>query len=104
MGILLLVSFQNANQTDATIEDETLDILECIVTSPPDSLHYDQFYKKYVDVNGIPLIGLMLAEPDFDARLKKCYENTKAKGILDGHIASLTRRNISQRVCRTGLM
>ena len=197
MGMLLLVSCQNANQTDASIEDETLDIPECIVTSPPDSLHYDQFYKKYVDVNGIPLIsswrvpdsafvaahstlyamtsmlpeavldsmvgrgtrvaimaryegttdipehhylindtalnwdlrarglggdlelpltscaeenvlayqidkyhaedilihefahsihliGLMLAVPDFDARLKKCYENAKAKGILDG--------------------
>ena len=26
----------------------------------------------------------MLAVPDFDNRLKQCYENAKAKGILDG--------------------
>lgn len=197
MGVLLLVSCRNANQQDATIEDDTLDIPECIVSTPPDSLHYDKFYKKYVDVNGIPLIsswrvpdsafvaahrtlyamtsmlpeavldsmvgrgtrvaimaryegttdipehhhlvndtalnwdlrarglggdlelpltscaeenvlayqidkyhaedilihefahsvhliGLMLAVPDFDSRLKQCYENAKAKGILDG--------------------
>ena len=35
----------------------TLDIPPCIVTSPPESLHLDPFYKKYVDVNGIPLIS-----------------------------------------------
>lgn len=38
-------------------ETETLDIPECVVTSPPDSLQLDPFYKKYVDVNGIPLIS-----------------------------------------------
>jgi alpha-glucosidase len=34
-----------------------LDVPECVVTTPPDSLHLDPFYKKYVDVNGIPLIS-----------------------------------------------
>ncbi|MCR4613443.1 MAG: hypothetical protein K5778_05525 [Bacteroidaceae bacterium] len=34
--------------------------------------------------HSIHLIGLMLAVPDFDSRLKTCYENAKAKGILDG--------------------
>ena len=33
--------------------------------------------------HSIHLIGLMLAVPDFDTRLKQCYENAKAKGILD---------------------
>ena len=32
--------------------------------------------------HSIHLIGLMLAVPDFDGRLKQCYENAKAKGIL----------------------
>lgn len=32
--------------------------------------------------HSIHLIGLMLAVPDFDSRLKQCYENAKAKGLL----------------------
>lgn len=32
-----------------------LGIPECVVTTPPDSLNLDPWYKKYVDVNGIPL-------------------------------------------------
>lgn len=196
VGLLLTVACQQPSKTEMAAE-ETLDIPECVVTSVPDSLGYDQFYQKYVDVNGIPLIsswrvpdsafvaahrtlyamtsmlpeavldsmvgrgtrvaimaryegttdipehhylindtalnwdlrarglggdlelpltscaeenvlayqidkyhaedilihefahsvhliGLMLAVPDFDARLKTCYENAKAKGILDG--------------------
>ena len=34
--------------------------------------------------HSIHLIGLMLAVPDFDSRLKQCYEDAKAKGILAG--------------------
>lgn len=34
--------------------------------------------------HAIHCIGLMIAEPDFDGRLKKLYENAKARGILDG--------------------
>ena len=34
---------------------EALGIPECVITTPPDSLHLDPWYKKYVDVNGIPL-------------------------------------------------
>ena len=33
--------------------------------------------------HAIHCIGLMIAEPDFDQRLKQCYENAKAAGILD---------------------
>ncbi|MBQ1581755.1 MAG: hypothetical protein II107_04705, partial [Prevotella sp.] len=32
--------------------------------------------------HSIHLIGLMLAVPDFDTRLKQCYENAKKKGLL----------------------
>ncbi|MCH5237267.1 MAG: hypothetical protein J1E95_05640 [Muribaculaceae bacterium] len=32
-----------------------LGIPECVITTPPDSLNLDPWYKKYVDVNGIPL-------------------------------------------------
>ena len=34
---------------------EAMGIPECVITTPPDSLHLDPWYKKYVDVNGIPL-------------------------------------------------
>ena len=34
--------------------------------------------------HSIHLIGLALAVPDFDGRLKQLYENAKAAGILDG--------------------
>ena len=34
---------------------EALGIPECVINTPPDSLHLDPWYKKYVDVNGIPL-------------------------------------------------
>ena len=34
--------------------------------------------------HSIHLIGLMLAVPDFDSRLRQCYENAKASGILAG--------------------
>lgn len=33
--------------------------------------------------HAIHCIGLMIAEPDFDGRLKQCYEKAKASGILD---------------------
>ncbi len=36
---------------------ETLEIPECVVTTPPDSLHLDKFYTKYVSVNGLPLVS-----------------------------------------------
>ena len=36
---------------------DTLQIPDCVVTAPPSELGLDPFYKKYVDVNGIPLIS-----------------------------------------------
>ena len=57
MSFFLLFSCQERQKTAAVAGEETLDIPPCVVTSPSDSLKLDKFYKKYVDVNGIPLIS-----------------------------------------------
>ena len=57
MSFFLLFSCQERQKTAAVAGEETLDIPPGVVTSPPDSLKLDKFYKKYVDVNGIPLIS-----------------------------------------------
>ena len=162
----------NQNASEKAVEEEVLNIPECVVTTPPDSLGLDPFYNRtlyamtsmlpeavldsmvargtrvaimarYEGTTDIPehhylvndtvlnwdlrarglggdlelpltscaeenilayqidkyhaedilihefahsihLIGLMLAVPDFDSRLKQCYEQAKAKGILAG--------------------
>ena len=56
-AVLMTLSCKNAEkQTVAENKGDTLNIPECVVTTPPDSLHLDPFYAKYVDVNGLPLI------------------------------------------------
>ena len=52
---LVLTACQEKPTTE--VVEEKLEIPECVVTSPPDSLHLDKFYSKYVDVNGLPLIS-----------------------------------------------
>jgi len=42
---------------EAAPQAEVLEIPVCVVSTPPDSLKLDKFYKKYVDVNGIPLVS-----------------------------------------------
>ena len=100
MGVLLLVSCQNARQKDATIGKETLDIPECIVTTPPDSLHYDEFYKKYVDVNGIPLISSWrVPDSAFVAAHRTLYAMTSMlpEAVLDSMVGRGTRVAIMAR-------
>ena len=46
---------KNASKPEA--EEEVLTVPECVVTAVPDSLGYDKFYTKYVDVNGLPLVS-----------------------------------------------
>lgn len=46
---------KNASKPEA--EEEVLTVPECVVTTVPDSLGYDKFYTKYVDVNGLPLVS-----------------------------------------------
>ena len=48
MSFFLLFSCQERQKTAAVAGEETLDIPPCVVTSPPDSLKLDKFYKKYV--------------------------------------------------------
>ena len=59
LATVLAVSCNNAKAPEAQVSEEdfaaALGIPECVVTTPPDSLHLDPWYKKYVDVNGIPL-------------------------------------------------
>ena len=100
MGALLFASCQNAGQQGAAIEEETLDIPECIVTTPPDSLHYDEFYKKYVDVNGIPLISSWrVPDSAFVAAHRTLYAMTSLlpEAVLDSMVARGTRVAIMAR-------
>ena len=62
--ILIAMAFASCKEvqkpavTDETAAvEETLVITAIKVTTPPDSLNLDPFYKKYVDVNGIPLVS-----------------------------------------------
>ena len=100
MGALLFASCQNAGQQGAAVEEETLDIPECIVTTPPDSLHYDEFYKKYVDVNGIPLISSWrVPDSAFVAAHRTLYAMTSMlpEAVLDSMVARGTRVAIMAR-------
>lgn len=100
MGALLFASCQNAGQQGAAVEEETLDIPECIVTTPPDSLHYDEFYKKYVDVNGIPLISSWrVPDSAFVAAHRTLYAMTSLlpEAVLDSMVARGTRVAIMAR-------
>ena len=100
MGALLFASCQNAGQQGAAVEEETLDIPECIVTTPPDSLHYDEFYKKYVDVNGIPLISSWrVPDSAFVAAHRTLYAMTSMlpEAVLDSMVGRGTRVAIMAR-------
>lgn len=100
LGVSLLISCQNAHQKDAAIVEETLDIPECIVTTPPDSLHYDEFYKKYVDVNGIPLISSWrVPDSAFVAAHRTLYAMTSMlpEAVLDSMVGRGTRVAIMAR-------
>ena len=100
MGALLFASCQNAGQQGAAVEEETLDIPECIVTTPPDSLHYNEFYKKYVDVNGIPLISSWrVPDSAFVAAHRTLYAMTSMlpEAVLDSMVARGTRVAIMAR-------
>jgi len=100
MGVLLLVSCQNAQQKDAASEEVTLDIPECIVSTPPDSLNLDKFYQKYVDVNGIPLISSWrVPDSAFTAAHRTLYAMTSMlpKAVLDSMVGRGTRVAIMAR-------
>ena len=53
---LMMALPMQAQQLKEYAGDAELPIPECKITAPPKSLHLDKFYKKYVDVNGIPIV------------------------------------------------
>ncbi len=60
-ALLMLAGCKSGNKAAEPVaevapEDE-IQIPECVITTPPDSLKLDPFYSKYVNVNGLPLIS-----------------------------------------------
>ena len=53
---LMMAMPMQAQQLKEYAGDAELRISECKITAPPKSMHLDKFYKKYVDVNGIPIV------------------------------------------------
>ena len=100
-GLLLIVACQNnKNTTEQVVEEETLDIPECVVTTPPDSLGLDPFYQKYIDVNGLPLISSWrVPDSAFVAAHRTLYAMTSMlpKAVLDSMVARGTRIAIMAR-------
>ena len=98
-GLLLTVACHPTKKTEVTTE-ESLDIPECKVTSVPDSLGYDKFYKKYVNVNGIPLVSSWrVPDSAFVAAHRTLYAMTSMlpKAVLDSMVARGTRVAIMAR-------
>ena len=88
------------SKQDENVETEELDVPECVVTTPPDSLHLDPFYKKYVDVNGIPLISShRVPDSAFVAAHRTLYAMTSMlpKVVLDSMVNRITRVAIMAR-------
>ena len=94
-GFALCISCQQKADSNAEVaEVEVLDIPECVVTKVPDSLHLDPFYKKYVDVNGLPLISSWrVPDSALVAAHKTLYAMTVMlpKEVLDSMVGRGTR-------------
>lgn len=99
VGIVLLASCQNHSKAESEVE-EVLDIPLCVVSAVPDSLGYDPFYTKYVDVNGIPLISSWrVPDSAFVAAHRTLYAMTSMlpKAVLDSMVGRGTRVAIMGR-------
>lgn len=99
VGIVLLAFCQNHSKAEAEVE-EVLDIPLCVVSAVPDSLGYDPFYTKYVDVNGIPLISSWrVPDSAFVAAHRTLYAMTSMlpKAVLDSMVGRGTRVAIMGR-------
>ena len=99
-GLVILASCQKQGQTEAVAENDTLEIPACVVASVPDSLHYDKFYTKYVDVNGIPLISSWrVPDSAFVAAHRTLYAMTSMlpEAVLDSMVGRGTRVAIMGR-------
>ena len=100
-GLMALAACQGGNAPSANNEEtEVLNIPECVVTTPPDSLHLDPFYTKYVDVNGLPLISSWrVPDSAFTAAHATLYAMTSMlpKAVLDSMVSYGTRVAIMGR-------
>ena len=97
--MMATMACQEAKQ-DENVETEEFDVPECVVTTPPDSLHLNPFYKKYVDVNGIPLISShRVPDSAFVAAHRTLYAMTSMlpKAVLDSMVNRGTRVAIMAR-------
>ena len=100
MAIIWAMTACQRQQATADADEETLDIPACVVTTPPDSLGLDPFYKKYVDVNGLPLISSWrVPDSAFVAAHRTLYAMTSMlpKAVLDSMVARGTRVAIMAR-------
>ena len=100
MAIIWALTACQRQQATADADEETLDIPACVVTTPPDSLALDPFYKKYVDVNGLPLISSWrVPDSAFVAAHRTLYAMTSMlpKAVLDSMVARGTRVAIMAR-------
>ena len=91
---------RTAQQESCEATAEEFEVPTCIVTTPPDSLHLDPFYKKYVDVNGLPLISSWrVPDSAFVAAHRTLYAMTSMlpKAVLDSMVARGTRIAIMAR-------
>lgn len=99
-SLLFLACQSNQKETEKAMEEEALNIPECVVTTPPDSLRLDPFYTKYVDVNGLPLISSWrVPDSAFVAAHRTLYAMTSMlpEAVLDSMVARGTRVAIMAR-------
>ena len=94
MALLLLTACHPSRPVSgdaATAPEEDLNVPECVVTSVPDSLGYDKFYTKYVDVNGLPLVSSWrVPDSAFVAAHRTLYAMTS---MLDPKIIEVMKRS-----------
>ena len=98
--MLTIAACHEGHQAAVPVEEDTLAIPECRVSTPPDSLRLDAFYKKYVDVNGLPLISSWrVPDSAFAAAHRTLYAMTSMlpKAVLDSMVARGTRVAIMAR-------
>ena len=99
-GLVMATACQQTQQASMPAGEETLNVPECIVTSVPDSLGYDKFYTKYVDVNGIPLISSWrVPDSAFVAAHRTLYAMTSMlpTAVIDSMVSRGTRVAIMAR-------
>lgn len=56
LAAFAFVACKTAPEQQTVVEEDfakAMNIPECVITTPPDSLHLDPFYKKYTNANGI---------------------------------------------------